>query len=403
MKVIDFIKNNVKGDLVIWAVVVLLFLWSSLVIYSATGSLAWRKDMADTHFFISHASKYLIGFVIIFVFHRINYVKFKKWSSYLFILSLPLLVLTLSGIGTSLNDGARWLTIPIVNITFQTSDLAKLAIFMYLAKMLSLKQDKIKDFWKGFFIPILCPVLLVVMLIGFANLSTALLLLLTCCIMFFIGRVKLSHILSLAVMGAIAVASLYGFSKATGMGRAATWEKRIETFRGNGDSDDNFQVDQAKIAIANGMVVGKGPGKSWARDYLPHPYSDMIFAMLIEEYGMLGAAVLMLLYLTLLWRSIQIFRRIPYAFGAFLVIALSVTMVFQAFVNMGVAVNLLPVTGLTLPLMSMGGSSIWFNCVAIGIILSVSRYVDNMEKNRELNTTKSTVEDQIKELEVITA
>lgn len=403
MKVLDFLKNNVKGDLVIWAVVVLLFLWSSLVIYSATGSLAWRKDMADTHFFISHASKYLIGFGIIFVFHKINYVKFKKWSSYMLIASVILLIITLSGIGTSLNDGARWLTIPFVNITFQTSDLAKLSIFMYLAKMLSLKQDDIKNFWKGFFWPILFPVLVITSLIGFANLSTALLLLLTCCIMFFIGRVNIMHIVALAVAGLALVACLYGISKATGIGRAATWEKRIETYMGKGDVDDNFQVDQAKIAIANGMFIGKGPGKSWARDYLPHPYSDMIYAMLIEEYGMIGGIALMVLYLTLLWRSIQIFRRIPYAFGAFLVIALSVTMVFQAFVNMGVAVNLLPVTGLTLPLMSMGGSSIWFNCIAIGIILSVSRYVDNMEKNREDKTTKISVEDQIKEMEITTA
>jgi len=397
----EVIRKYIKGDKGIWAVVLLLFFWSSVVIYSATGSLAWRKGMGENHFFLSHAFKYVLGFVIIFIFHRINYVKFKKWASYLFLISIPLLILTLSGVGTTLNDGARWLTIPVINISFQTSDLAKLAIFMYLAKMLSLRQDNIKDLWKGFVIPILCPVLLIVLLIGVANLSTALLLLLTCCIMFFIGRVSMKHILLLGLVGIIAVAGLYGFSKATGIGRAETWEKRIETYMGKGDVDDNFQVNQAKIAIANGSFIGKGPGNSWARDYLPHPYSDMIFAMLIEEYGVIGAVGLMLIYLTLLWRSIQIFRRIPYAFGSFLVIALSVTMVFQAFVNMGVAVNLLPVTGLTLPLMSMGGSSIWFNCIAIGIILSVSRYVEEMEQNEKDKITKASVEKQIQELEII--
>jgi cell division protein FtsW len=399
MVVVDFIKKNVKGDKMIWAVVLLLFFWSSVVIYSATGSLAWRKDMAENHFFISHASKYVIGFIIIFIFHRINYVKYKKWASYMFLLSIPLLILTLSGVGTSLNEGARWLTIPIINVTFQTSDFAKLAIFMYLAKMLSLRQDDIKQFWKGFFWPILSPVLIITILIGVANLSTALLLLLTCSIMFFIGRVSTKHILALAFMGAVAVMGMYGVSKLTGKGRAETWEKRIETFLGNGDADDNFQVTQAKIAIANGKILGKGPSNSWARDYLPHPYSDMIYAMLIEEYGIVGGIALMLIYLTLLWRSIQIFRRIPYAFGAFLVIALSVTMVFQAFVNMGVAVNLLPVTGLTLPLMSMGGSSIWFNCIAIGIILSVSRYVEDADARNVVNKNDTT-EEQIHQLEI---
>lgn len=395
----ESIRKYIQGDKGIWAVVLLLFFWSSLVVYSATGSLAWRKGMSENHFFLSHAVKYLLGFGIIFVFHRINYVNFKKWSSYLYLLSIPLLIITLTGVGTTLNDGARWITIPVVNISFQTSDFAKLALFMYLAKMLSIRQDNIKDLWKGFVIPILIPVLIIVMLIGIANLSTALLLLLTCSIMFYIGRVNVKHILLLGLVGTMSIAGLYLFSKATGIGRAETWEKRIETYMGKGDSDDNFQITQAKIAIANGKAVGKGPGNSWARDYLPHPYSDMIFAMLIEEYGAMGAVVLMLIYLTLLWRSIQIYRRIPYAFGAFLVIALSVTMVFQAFVNMGVAVNLLPVTGLTLPLMSMGGSSIWFNCIAIGIILSVSRYVEEMGKNNEGKITKATVAKQIEELE----
>jgi cell division protein FtsW len=189
----------------------------------------------------------------------------------------------------------------------------------------------------------------------------------------------------LAVVGIIGVGLLFSASIAFKVGRGATWQKRIENYMGKGtdekDGDSNYQITQAKIAIASGGLTGRGPGKSWARDFLPHPYSDFIFAIIIEEYGIIGATVLIGVYLLFLWRSILIFRRCPYAFGAFLAVGLSFTLVFQALMNMAVNVHLVPVTGLTLPLVSMGGSSIWFNSVAIGIILSVSRYVDEMEGN----------------------
>lgn len=184
--------------------------------------------------------------------------------------------------------------------------------------------------------------------------------------------------------GIVGVALLFVVSKATGFGRAATWEKRISDFRGGGDKnggkkEEVFQVQQAKIAIANGGVFGRGPGHSLQRDYLPEAYSDFIFSSIIEEYGLVGGSILVLLYLTFLWRSIILFRRCPYAFGAFLAVGLSITLVFQAMLNMAVNVHLVPVTGLTLPMVSMGGSSIWFTSIAIGIVLSVSRYVDEME------------------------
>jgi cell division protein FtsW len=197
--------------------------------------------------------------------------------------------------------------------------------------------------------------------------------------MFFIGRVAVKHILLLALIGLLGLLLLYGASKAFGFGRGATWEERIESYMGNGEKGDNYQTTQAKIAIASGGFVGRGPGNSWARDFLPHPYSDFIYSIIIEEYGLLGGILLIGIYLLFLWRSILIFRRIPYAFGAFLAVGLSFTLVFQALMNMAVNVHLVPVTGLTLPLVSMGGSSILFNSVAIGIILSVSRYVDEME------------------------
>jgi cell division protein FtsW len=285
--------------------------------------------------------------------------------------------------GTAINSGSRWIRLPVVNLTFQTSDLAKLALFMFLARLLSIKQGSIKDLRKGF-LPVLLPVGLTCALIAPANLSTALMLGATCCILFFIGRVQVKHIGMLALAGIVGVVLLFFVSKATGFGRAATWEKRITDFRGGkekdgGKKEEVFQVQQAKIAIANGGVFGRGPGHSLQRDYLPEAYSDFIYSSIIEEYGLVGGAVLVLLYLIFLWRSIILFRRCPYAFGAFLAVGLSITLVFQAMLNMAVNVHLVPVTGLTLPMVSMGGSSIWFTSIAIGIVLSVSRYVDEME------------------------
>jgi len=379
--------QRIKGDRVIWSIVLVLSLLSLLAVYSATGSLAWRMDKSSGFYLVKQLGVLLFGLAIIFVVHRINYTKFARFSVVLFLLCIPLLIYTLF-FGTTLNEGSRWIRLPIINLTFQTSDLARLAIFMFLARQLSVKQKVIKDFKKGF-LPVLIPVLIICMLIAWANLSTALTLGLTCCILFFIGRVSVRHILLLAFVGLVGVGILFSVSIAFNVGRGATWKKRIENYMGGKgadpkDADSNYQITQAKIAIANGGLTGKGPGKSWARDFLPHPYSDFIFAIIIEEYGIVGASILIGVYLLFLWRSILIFRRCPYAFGAFLAVGLSFTLVFQALMNMAVNVHLVPVTGLTLPLVSMGGSSIWFNSLAIGIILSVSRYVDEMEGKQQI-------------------
>lgn len=380
--------QRIKGDKMIWSIVVLLSLWSMLAVYSATRSIEWRNDR---DYVMKHVAILFLGLIIVYFVHRINYTKFARFSVILFLLSIPLLIYTLTGAGTTINDGARWIRIPVAGITFQTSDLAKLAIFTFLARQLSKKQNVIKDFRNGF-LPVLLPVLIICGLIAPANLSTALLLGVTCCIMFFIGRVDIRHIALLAGIGFAGVILLFVASKTFGFGRGATWEKRIENFMGEDDEkkdpDANFQTDQANIAIASGGIIGRGPGNSWARDFLPHPYSDFIFAIIIEEYGLIGGALLIALYVLFLWRSIQIFRRCPYAFGAFLALGLSFTLVFQAMINMAVNVHLLPVTGLTLPLVSMGGSSIWFTSIAIGIILSVSRYVDEMEGKESIQTQK---------------
>ena len=373
--------TKTKGDQVIWGVVVLLSFISLLAVYSSTGSLAYRMEKNSSYYLVKQVMVLGLGLLITYWVHKINYTKFARIAVILYLLSLPLLVYTLF-FGTSLNEGSRWIKLPVINLTFQTSDLAKLALFMFLARVLSMKQDVIKDLKKGF-IPVLLPMLFTCALIAPANLSTALMLGATCSIVFFIGRVQVKHLLLLGAVGIIGISVLFTVSKLTGFGRAKTWQQRIEDFAGgkkkDGKTEDVYQVQQAKIAIANGGIAGRGPGKSLQKNFLPHPYSDFIFAIIVEEYGLIGGTVVTMLYLLFLWRSILIFKRCPFAFGAFLAVGLSITLVFQAMLNMAVNVHLVPVTGLTLPMISMGGSSIWFTSIAIGIVLSVSRYVDEME------------------------
>ncbi|MES2702937.1 MAG: FtsW/RodA/SpoVE family cell cycle protein [Bacteroidota bacterium] len=376
--------KRTKGDKVIWGVVLVLSFMSLLAVYSSTGSLAYRMEKNASYYLVKQVMVLGLGLLITYWVHKINYTKFARVAVVLYLLSLPLLIYTLF-FGTSLNEGSRWIKLPVINLTFQTSDLAKLALFMFLARILSMKQAVIKDLKKGF-IPVLLPMIFTCALIAPANLSTALMLGATCSILFFIGRVQIKHLLLLGLVGLIGLSVLFTVSKLTGWGRAKTWEQRIQDFAGkkkDGKEEDVYQVQQAKIAIANGGFTGRGPGRSMQKNFLPHPYSDFIFAIIIEEYGLVGGSVVMLLYLLFLWRSILIFKRCPFAFGAFLAVGLSITLVFQAILNMAVNVHLVPVTGLTLPMISMGGSSIWFTSIAIGIILSVSKYVDEMEGERK--------------------
>jgi len=380
-----YLLTKTKGDKVIWAVVLVLSFISLLAVYSSTGSLAYRMEKNSGYYLAKQVMVLGLGLIIIYYVHRINYTRFARWAVVLYLVSLPLLVYTLF-FGTSLNEGSRWIKLPVINLTFQTSDLAKLALFMFIARVLSIKQEVIKDFRKGF-LPVLAPMLLTCALIAPANLSTALMLGFTCTIVFFIGRVQVKHLGFLALAGLICLSLLFTVSKLTGFGRAATWEQRIKDFTSDTKKDnkhqDVYQVEQAKIAIANGGLAGRGPGQSQQKNFLPHPYSDFIFAIIIEEYGLIGGGFVVMLYLLFLWRSVVIFKRCPFAFGAFLAVGLSITLVFQAMLNMAVNVHLVPVTGLTLPMISMGGSSIWFTSVAIGIILSVSKYVDDMEGERK--------------------
>ncbi len=392
--------KQTKGDQVIWAVVIILSFISLLAVYSATGSLAYKHDTNASYYLIKQILILGLGLIFIYLIHKINYTKFARLAVLFYLISVPLLIYTLF-FGVKLNEGSRWIALPGTGITIQTSALAKLALFMFLARLLSMKQNVIKDFKKGF-LPVLTPVLITAALIAPANLSTAVMIGITSCIMFFIGRVRVRHILLLAFAGIIGGLLLYGVSKVTGVGRAATWEKRIVDFMGSSEDgnekEEVYQVLHAKIAIANGGVTGLGPGNSQQRNFLPHSYSDFIYAVIIEEYGLIGGAVIVFLYLLFLWRSILIFRRCPFAFGAFLAVGLSVTLVFQAMLNMAVNVNLMPVTGLTLPLGSMGGSSVGFTSMAIGVILSVSRYVDETEGKKKAEVERAVAESEATKL-----
>lgn len=372
------LSAHTKGDRILWGVVIVLALVSIMAVYSATGSLAYRKHQANEHYLMKQLLTLAAGLLIIYGAHRIRYTVYAKMAVLFFALSIPLLLYTLI-FGTTLNEGSRWITLPGVGVSFQTSDMAKLSLFMFIALQLSRMQHQL-DNLKLVVIRIFLPVAVICSLIALANLSTALMIAMSCTVLFYIGRVRFKHLLLLGTSAILLFGLLFMVSKLTHYGRAATWEQRVKDFSSDNKEDEPFQVTQAKIAIAKGGLVGRGPGNSSQRNFLPHPYSDFIYAIIIEEYGLLaGGFGLIFLYLLFLWRSVLLFRRCPYAFGAFLAVGLSFTLVFQAFLNMAVNVNLVPVTGLTLPLVSMGGSSIWFTCMAIGIILSVSRFVEESE------------------------
>lgn len=405
------IVHNTKGDQVIWGLVVLLTLVSLLAVYSSTGLLAYKKYKGNTEIYLVKQIGFIIfGIAVVYFAHRVNYKIYSRIAQIAFALSIPLLIYTLF-FGVKMNEGSRWIKLPIINMTLQTSDFAKLALFMFLARGISKRQEHIKEFRKGY-LPLILPVVLVCGLIAPANLSTALLLGASCLLLLFIGRASMKHLLGTVGLALIPLAFLViaavaqhgrneeeaasveaGVSKSGALtGRVTTWVNRVENFiYGSEDvNDDAYQVNQAKIAISRGGLLGVGPGRSTTRDYLPQAYNDFIYAIIIEEYGLVGGAFILFVYLVFLYRCIRIFKRCPYAFGAFLALGLSFTLAIQAMANMAVTVNLFPVTGVTLPLVSMGGSSFIFTCLSIGIILSVARHVEQQEGTESATDEPST-------------
>jgi cell division protein FtsW len=362
----NVLQRNLKGDPILWAIVLLFSFISIAVVYSATGTLAYKKMNGNTEIFLfKHTSLIIMGLGCMWLAHRIDYRHYSRLSLYALLISVPLLLFTFF-MGGEMNGASRWMTIPVINQTFQPSDLAKLALISHLASMLSRRQQHLDDF-KSTLLPVMLWVGAICGLIILSNASTALLLFATCMLLMFIGRVPLKH---MAVMVGIFIV-LGGAGLAAGQ-RMGTFVSRITNFTDK-TKKTPFQLEHSYIAIATGGVVGKGPGKSTERNILPHPYSDFIYAVIIEEYGLLGGAVVLFLYLAFLYRGLKTVMNSYGAFGGLLSAGLSFSLVLQALVNMGVAVGLGPITGLPLPLLSMGGTSLIFTGLSIGIILAVSR------------------------------
>jgi len=378
----DWADKNLQGDKVIWAVVFALSLISILVVYSSIGTLAYKRTQSPESFLLKHTLTVFIGLAAMWFAHQIDYRYYSKLSKFALWISIPLLIYTFTN-GVSLNDAARWIHIPIIG-SFQPSDFASLALIVNLASMLSKSQQNIDDI-KQSLIPILFWCGMICGLIALTNLSTAVLLLITCMLIMFIGRVPTKYLAMLVFVGVLfgALAIKFGV-------RGETAKHRIESFI-NG-SELPFQAKHARIAVATGGVVGKGPGNSDQRNILPHPYSDFVYAIVIEEYGMIGGIIVLALYLILLHRGMKAAYNSERAFGGLLSAGLSFDLVCQAMVNMGVVVGLGPITGQPLPLVSMGGTSMVFTGLSIGIILSVSRG----EQDRSWQATTTDLKDNNK-------
>lgn len=379
--------QNLHGDRVIWTIILLLAAMSVIAVYSSTNLLAYRYQGGDTEFYLLKHGFFIVGGLLItWLCSQLPYQVFARIARILMIITLPLLVYTLL-FGVDVNNAKRWITIPIISLTFQASDLAKLALVVYLARELARRQGQIKDFRQSF-LPVLIPVVVTCGLIAPANLSTALMLFGTSVLLMVVGRVRMKHILGLLGIGVLLFTALVVIGLVfPDVTRAGTWISRVQEFIYN--SDGGYQLQQAKMAIAKGGLFGQGPGNSIQRNFLPSPYADFIYAIIIEEYGFVGGAFLLALYVVLFIRSVRLVTLCPGSFGALLAMGMSLLIVLQALANMAVSVNLVPVTGLTLPLISMGGTSLLFFSMSAGMILSVSRQVERQRvvPEPEIQTT----------------
>jgi len=374
-----------KGDRVIWGLIVVFMIYSLLAVYSSSVSVAFSRYDGNTTFFLKSQGVMLVFCLfIIIVTHQLPYRVYSSLAGFFVLASIVLLILTLI-FGVRINEAARWITIPGTGFRIQTSDVAKVSLVIYMARMLSRHQHELRDFKLTTRIFIV-PITIVCALILPENLSTALLIFGICMLILFIGRVPFKFImawLGMAIAGVILIALL--LDVATETNRVSVWKSRIENFvSGEEDIDGDYQSNQAKIAIASGGLIGKAPGNSVQRNMLPQSNSDFIFAIIIEEYGLIfGALPIILVYLILLFRGIAIAKKCETAFPAFLVLGLTIMIVVQAILNMAVAVGLFPVTGQTLPMISWGRTSMLITSFSLGAILGVSRVV-NAKANNEM-------------------
>lgn len=378
------IVSQLKGDKTIWAVIVLLAIVSFLPVYSASTNLVYTVGNGGTTFGIlfKHFIHLLIGMGIVFLVHKLHFEKFKKYSIFAMLIVIPLLVYTqLQGKVIGGANASRWINIPFIGMSFQTSTLAFTVLMVYVARTLTkLKeseytfQDSLAKIW--------LPVGAVLICVLPSNFSTTALMFAMVCMLLFIGQYPLKYLAIIIASGIAGLMLVFLLAKAFPgqklFNRVATWEKRIENFTTDKPDEDKYQIENAKIAIAVGKINGVGPGKSIQKNFLPQSSSDFIFAIIVEEYGLIGGFSLVFFYMLLFFRFLVRANKTSNLFGKLLIIGLGFPIIIQALINMGVAVELLPVTGQPLPLISSGGTSIWMTCLSLGIILSVTKREDEI-------------------------
>lgn len=369
------IYAELRGDRVIWMILAMLSIFSILTVYSSTGTIAYKLSGGNTTgYLIKHILILGFGLFLAYLAYLTPYMRFMKLAPWLWLIALGLLIYTLA-FGVEINYARRWIRIPFIGLTFQTSDFAKLSLILVVAREITRHKDYIKDFNKAF-MPIIMPIIIMCGLIAPSDLSTALVLFATTFTMMFIGRVDVKFLGLLILLWVVMFAGLIVVWKfAPEVVRVDTWTTRISEFLSD-RQDGSFQNQQAKIAIANGELFGRGPGNSIQRNYLPTPYADFIYAVFAEEYGLVGSFLLVSLYVLLFFRVTRLVTISEKSFGAMVAVGLSLNIVIQALANMAIAVHLVPVGGLTLPMVSWGGTSVLFTCIFFGIILSVSRYIE---------------------------
>jgi cell division protein FtsW len=381
--------NNLKGDKVIWTFLALLALFSFMPVFSASTNLAFGRqgDGNTLGYLVKHLIHLGMGFAIIYFVHKIPYHYFRVFSRIGLPIVWVLLVLTLfRGTNIAGANASRWLQVPFIGVTFQPSSLAAIILYIYVARYLSKTRQEPLTF-KSSLVELWLPVFITLVLILPANFSTTALIFAMVVMLTFIGKYQLKYIfliIGLGIAGLVFFVMIAKtFPESNFFSRVGTWSNRIEDFRTDKPGEDDYQIKAAKTAIASGNLYGLGPGKSVQRHFLPQSSSDFIFAIIIEEYGLLGGLGVLSLYLLLLFRFVIAAHKTNLLFGKLVVVGLGFPMIFQALTNMAVAVELLPVTGQTLPLISSGGSSIWMTCFALGIIINVTKKEEEIEQEHK--------------------